>query len=220
MNAKPLTEAQIAEFRVKRAQGWDWDQIALWTMPSRPVGRKLSHQVSQTIKRLGLPPIEFVPDISYRLKIVDLYRSGLGYREIARRLGIGPGTVSGYIRRHRLANGEPTNQRDQIPIKPKKQKPLPVAKAPPKPAKVRPVRVIIPDLPPQPPKPFINRRIGYECAYIEGDARISPVMCCGAPTGGGSSWCSRHLRTVTSLTLPRSRARDLTASPTDPREGA
>lgn len=60
--------------------------------------------------------------------------------------------------------------------------------------------VVLPPLPllspSGPPKPFIDRRMGFECAWILESASNDSIECCGAPTEFGMSWCEGHLAVV------------------------
>jgi len=46
------------------------------------------------------------------------------------------------------------------------------------------------------PKRFVDRRIGFECAWIVGDAKEPDAQCCGAPTDYDKSWCKAHAAIV------------------------
>jgi hypothetical protein len=46
------------------------------------------------------------------------------------------------------------------------------------------------------PKPFIDRRMGFECAWIVGDPREPEPHCCGAATEFGATWCKPHRQIV------------------------
>jgi hypothetical protein len=52
------------------------------------------------------------------------------------------------------------------------------------------------DIPVENPKPFTDRRMGFECAWIVGDPREPDPHCCGAPTELGASWCKPHREIV------------------------
>ena len=42
------------------------------------------------------------------------------------------------------------------------------------------------------PKRLLDRRMGFECAWIVGDPREPDPHCCGATTEFGQSWCLAH----------------------------
>jgi len=53
------------------------------------------------------------------------------------------------------------------------------------------------EIPVEAPKPFIARRVHFECAWIVGDPLVSDPMCCGAPVSEfGASWCQAHRELV------------------------
>jgi len=53
------------------------------------------------------------------------------------------------------------------------------------------------EIPVAAPKPFIDRRISFECAWIVGDPRDADPQCCGAPVPNvGASWCQAHREIV------------------------
>ena len=62
----------------------------------------------------------------------------------------------------------------------------------PRPNVVRP----LPEKPTTPPVLFRGRRMGFECAYIDGDPKHPLAVCCGAPVDGLTEWCPWHLQIV------------------------
>lgn len=52
------------------------------------------------------------------------------------------------------------------------------------------------EIPVAAPKPLLERRMSFECAWIVGEAKVSDPQCCGAPTAFGTNWCQAHREIV------------------------
>ncbi|KNE75189.1 Integrase catalytic domain-containing protein (plasmid) [Candidatus Burkholderia crenata] len=87
------------------AEGMESDAAALACGVSQPLGPRWFREVG------GMPPIELMPrsglylSFSEREKIALLWAQGYGIREIARRLGRSPSTISRELRRNAATRG-------------------------------------------------------------------------------------------------------------------
>jgi hypothetical protein len=61
------------------------------------------------------------------------------------------------------------------------------------PRRLRPTT--LPSKPTNAPVSLLNRHLGFECSYIDGEP-VATAACCGAPVEPGTSWCPWHLRII------------------------
>lgn len=78
----------------------------------------------------------------------------------------------------------------------KGQNPFTVARRRAGPPKVVAALPSLREIPVHSTKPFMERSMGFECAWIVGDSRAPDPQCCGAPTEFGDSWCKAHREIV------------------------
>ena len=111
--------------------------------------------------------------------------------------------VLGFVYRHMVLDKDRAKRWDKRPLQARPPAPVVIRKAVKKdvvpPARVARVVKAAPKMLEAVvvnPRPMIDRRMGFECAWLVGDPREPDPQCCGAPTELGASWCQAHRQIV------------------------